>query len=113
MYSLSGCQVKPDFFYKSILDKLNPQVMKDENYQPFYLFEKVIAVDAIQGSIIKNGKVYTILSCEYVFCRNGNAFFWYVGVEGSHNRLRPSIFASINRPAMMTFEKITESIHAN
>ena len=71
--------------------------------QPFYVGQKVIAVDALRGSLIKNGTVYTILSCDFA---NG---YWYVGVEGSHNRLRPTIFAPLDEQ-IMSFEKTCEEI---
>jgi hypothetical protein len=87
--------------------------MKNKPIAPFYIGEKVIAIDAIQGSIIKNGSIYEIYSCEYEQC-NGN-WYWYVGVIGSHKWLRPSIFAPLHTVELMCFEKINEStpIHAN
>lgn len=86
--------------------------MEPNGPQPFRLFEKVIAVDALPKSVIKNGKIYTILSVEQDRGQDGN-LYWYVGVEGTHNRIRPTIFAPLNPPKMMTFERMTENIHAN
>ena len=65
------------------------------NNAPFYPGQTVVAIDAIKGSILKNGCHYIVDSCEYVQSSNPLAegeYFWYVGVEGSHNRLRPAIF---------------------
>lgn len=84
----------------------------------FYVGEQVIAVDALPGACVQNGKVYTVYSCE---CRinpaNGLGPFCYVGVQGhgvkTHNWLRPTIFRSIERPISMTFEKATDFIYAN
>jgi len=71
------------------------------NVNSFYIGQKVIAVDAMSKSLIKNGTIYTVDSWEQV---NG---YWYIGVEGSHNRLRPSIFAPIEEK-MMEFSKLAE-----
>lgn len=86
-------------------------------HQPFYIGESVVAVDALQGSAIKNGIIYKVYSCDYAECKG--KWFWYVGVqrEGykSHDRVRPSIFASMNKAVMMTFMEISEQqpVHAN
>jgi hypothetical protein len=89
-------------------------------HQPFYVGETVIAVNALPKSEIKNGTLYVVYSCE---CRinpaNGLGPFWYVGVETdgykSHAGITPRLFASIERPSLMVFEKINEStpIHVN
>lgn len=94
--------------------------MEGPTGQPFYVGETVVAVDAKPQSEIKNGKMYRVYSCE---CRinpaNGLGPFWYVGVESndyrSHDWLTPKLFASIDTPTLMVFEKINESqpIHAN
>lgn len=90
------------------------------NSAPFYVGETVIAVDALPGSHIKNGLLYCVYSCE---CRinpaNGLGPFWYVGVERedyrSHDWLTPRLFASIDTPQLMVFERISKEqpIHAN
>lgn len=80
---------------------------------PFYITERVIAVDALPGSKIINGHQYTITCCHYSPSGNPIAHgksFWYVGVSGiDNNWLRPSIFASL-LPDMqeITFEEIKE-----
>jgi hypothetical protein len=84
----------------------------------FYVGEEVICVDAHPCAQIKNGKTYTVYSCE---CRinptNGLGPFCYVGVFGhgikTHKWVRPTIFRSIERPVMMKFESMTDTIHAN
>ncbi len=43
----------------------------------------------------------------YVGQENGLGPFWYVGVTGCHNWLRPGIFAPLQQqPAEVTFEAI-------
>lgn len=90
--------------------------MKTDNEgPPFYIGETVIAVDAIKGSVIKNGLIYRVYSCNFLINpANGLGPFWYVGVERegfkSHDSLRPSIFRSIDKPVLMVFEKLTEQI---
>jgi len=79
---------------------------------PFAINQKVVAVDAISGSRIKNGRVYEVYSCDYAQSTNPIAngkFFWYVGVIGHHNRLRPGIFAPYNPPRHQNVE-IAEDI---
>ncbi len=85
----------------------------------FYVGEQVVCVDAHPTkATVKNGNVYTVYSCE---CRinpaNNLGPFCYVGVFGhgikTHDWLRPTLFRSIERPVMMEFEKMTDSIHAN
>jgi hypothetical protein len=70
-----------------------------EELAPFYVRQIVVAVDAHPQSKIKNGQLYTITSVDY--CESGNPptgkKYWYVGVTGHHNRLRPSIFAPFNQ----------------
>lgn len=74
--------------------------MNSVTKQPFYINEEVIAVDAMKGSCIKNGLIYTVYSCHCRWCKDG--YYWYVGVichvDGykSHNSLRPSIFRSLD-----------------
>lgn len=75
------------------------------NLAPFFVGQNVIAVDAHPGSSIKNGQQYIVTSCDYVPVGNQSSngiWVWYVGVTGSHNRLRPSIFAP--------FEEVFQSI---
>lgn len=85
--------------------------------QPFYIGEKVICVDALPGATVKNGKHYTVYSCDLDRCKGG--WYWYVGVEGNgirtHNRIRPSIFRSIETVRLMEFSKLIKEqpIHAN
>lgn len=82
--------------------------------QPFYIGEKVVAVDALPGSLIKNGRPYEISACHY--SSNNGKMYWYVGVVGVNNNwMRPSIFASMETAIIMSFEKLNEEvpIHAN
>lgn len=84
------------------------------NYAPFYVGQKVVAVDAIEGSRIKNGQYYVISDCHY--SPSGNPIangqsFWYVGVMGFDNKwLRPGIFAPIEQKKfpLMTFKEINK-----
>ncbi len=88
--------------------------MKAGGAQPFYEGQTVIAVDALPKSIIKNGLLYEVYSCEYAECKG--QMFWYVGVSGqgiiTHNRIRPSIFAPIIE-TVMKFEAIENEVYAN
>lgn len=89
--------------------------MDKKTEQPFYVGEKVIAVDAVSGSTIKNGQIYTICSCEQDYGQDRN-LYWYVGIVGGlHNRIRPTIFAPLESASLMQFEKLNESVpvHAN
>lgn len=64
----------------------------------FYPTQKVVAVDAMQNSTIKNGQIYTVSSYHYSQSSNPLAkgkFFWYIGIVGIHEWLRPSIFAPL------------------
>lgn len=79
--------------------------------KPFYVGEKVIAVDAMSGSLIKNGQVYEVYSCDMRRCSDGCSY-WYVGVTGHHNSLRPTIFAPI-RGVLMNFKEIENTVYAN
>ena len=60
----------------------------------FYPTQKVVAVDAMCGSKIKNGEIYTVSSYHYSESAKGK-FFWYIGIVGIHEWLRPSIFAPL------------------
>lgn len=63
---------------------------------PFYVGQKVVAVRAVPGSSYKNGTVYTIKTCHYSYCENGNRHFWYVGVvELNTDWNTPTIFEPI------------------
>ena len=83
------------------------------NFAPFYIGQTVVAVDAITGSSIKNGQKYIVNSCDYA--QSGNplskgAYYWYVGVQGYHNRLRPTIFAPINEDFIsISLDKVIEN----
>ena len=79
------------------------------NIAPFYVGQRVIAVDAVEGSAIKNGKKYIISHCHYAECKR--KFYWYVGVEGFDNKwLRPTIFAQMqeNKISLMSFKEIVK-----
>lgn len=85
------------------------------NFAPFYVGQKVVAVDAMPTSRIKNGKCYTISTCHY--SPSGNPIangksFWYVGVVGlDNNWMRPEIFAPLEQSAfpLMTFKEIIKA----
>lgn len=88
--------------------------------QPFKIGEIVICVNAAPKAMVKNGLLYRVYSCESrINPANGKGPFWYVGVERegykSHDWVTPKLFASIDQPTLMQFEKINEeiSIHAN
>lgn len=71
-----------------------------EDHQLFYIGQKVIAVDAIQGSNIKNGTIYTVYDYHMMQAIWSDfKWYWYIGVEcntyKSHKYLKPSIFAPI------------------
>ena len=81
------------------------------NIAPFYAGEKVIAVDAVQGSFFKNKQHYIISTCYSAMC-NGK-YYWYVGIVGGpHSSIRPSIFKSIQQKEfpLMTFKEIIKLV---
>ncbi len=81
--------------------------MEEVKVQPFYVGEEVVAIDAKKGSIIKNGNIYIISSCQYL--QNNGRWYWYVGVTGvDNNFLRPTIFASMIKIELMEFEKLNK-----
>lgn len=63
---------------------------------PFFPGDKIIAVNALDKSLFKNGKIYTVSACDYNLCKG--CYYWYVGVHGITNGnayYRPSIFELI------------------
>ena len=82
------------------------------NFAPFYIGQRVVAVDAVPNSKIKNGQHYTISDCYYAPSGNPIAngkSYWYVGVVGfDNNCLRPSIFAPLEQKKfpLMKFSEI-------
>lgn len=75
----------------------------------FYKGQAVIAVDAITGSRIKNGQLYTVANYEYRMNPVNGLWFYYIDIVGHGSWLRPSIFAPYFPPMQaITFEKITE-----
>jgi hypothetical protein len=84
----------------------------------FYVGEQVICVDALPGAIVKNGNVYTVYSCKcHINPANGTGPYCYVGVQGhgikTHDSITPRIFRSIEKPIIMSFEKVEDFMHAN
>lgn len=89
------------------------------NLPPFYVGQRVIAVDAVIGAGFKNGQTYTVAAIEY---RLGNpyhpvgriTYYWYVGIVGWENGgayYRPGIFAALEEETewlAMTFAKLVE-----
>lgn len=70
----------------------------EKGFAPFYEGQRVLAVDALPGSSIKNGQQYIVSDCHYSPSNNPIAngkWFWYVGIIGFHRWLRPGIFAPI------------------
>lgn len=93
--------------------------MSEINLPPFYPGQQVVAVDAMKGSVFKNGIQYEVTKCD---CRFGNPHhpvgkvtkYWYVGIVGhadGHPYWRPTIFAPLEQkefPAL-TFSEIVEA----
>lgn len=89
----------------------------DKEIAPFYVGQKVVAVDAMPMSHFKNGQIYTVASIEY---RLGNpnhpigriTYYWYVGIVGHENGgayFRPAIFAPIEESFItISLKEITE-----
>lgn len=83
------------------------------NFAPFYVGQKVVAVDAVDGSAFKNGTHYTVSAVEYKLGNKTHpigrvTYYWYVGIEGHANAgayFRPGIFAPIEEK----FESISLS----
>lgn len=94
--------------------------IQDKDQPIFYEGETVIAVDAIKGSLIKNGQLYTVYHYQYKANPVNRLHFWYIGVihangTKSHDWIRPSIFAPIQRAKLISFERVMEQspIYAN
>lgn len=93
--------------------------MKPNDYgsgAPFNDGQKVVAVDAVPTSRIKNGQIYTVRTCHYSYCKG--AYYWYVDIVEIHDWLRPAIFAPLEEKFIaITLEKVleneTELISAN
>lgn len=75
------------------------------NIPPFYVGQRVVAVDAIDGSFIKNGNEYIIAEV-----RLWQGVYWHVTVTIRANHpLRPSIFAPIQDAFnAISFEQVVE-----
>lgn len=91
--------------------------MKEINIAPFYVGQKVVAVDAVSGSAFKNGKTYTVASIEYKLGNQHHpigrvTYYWYVGIVGHADGgayFRPSIFAPIEEKfRSISLEKVLE-----
>lgn len=87
--------------------------MQQNNIAPFYVGQKVVAIDAVTGSSFKNGQSYIVSAVE---CKLGNknhpigsvTNYWYIGIVGFADggaHFRPGIFA----PLTSTFQSISFS----
>lgn len=84
--------------------------MSDVNENAFYPGQRVVAVDAIAGSYFKNGNEYIVSSYAYKMNPVNGLWFWYIGIVGSHDWLRPGIFAPIPESFIaITLEKVLEN----
>lgn len=78
------------------------------NFPTFYAGQKVICVDGKPKTGFNKDEIYEVSSYEYKMNPVNGLRFWYIGIVGSHEWLRPSIFAPIIPPVQnVTFEKIT------
>lgn len=86
--------------------------LKDEfNFPTFYPGQTVVCVNGFPKTGFIEGQPYTVSSYEYKMNPVNGLWFFYLGIVGHHDWLRPSIFAPIIPPVQaVTFEKITEDI---
>lgn len=93
--------------------------MKYNDYteDSFHVGQVVIAVDAYPMSHIKNGNEYIVSSWEFKMNPVNGLWFWYIGIEGIHDWLRPGIFAPKPKFKRITLSEVleteTEFISAN
>jgi hypothetical protein len=81
------------------------------NFPTFYAGQKVICIDGYPNTGFTLGKEYIVSSYEHKMNPVNGLWFWYIGIVGYHDWLRPSIFAPIIPPIQnVTFEKITIDI---
>lgn len=74
---------------------------------PFYVGEVIVAVDALPGAFIKNGRTYRVVWCDKYFCND--QWFWGVRVHvDSDWTLAPRIFRSMAKFNKMIFEKLNQ-----
>lgn len=75
----------------------------------FYPGQNVVAVDAILGSVFKNGSVYSVSSYDYKMNPANGKWYQYIGIVGVHDWLRPGIFAPIPEIFQrISFQKVIE-----
>jgi hypothetical protein len=81
------------------------------NFPTFYAGQTVVCIDGFPNTGFKKDKEYIVSSYEYKMNPVNGLWFWYIGIVGYHDWLRPSIFAPIVPPVQnVTFEKITTEI---
>ena len=81
----------------------------DPNEIPlFYAGQKVVCIDGYPKTGFEEGEEYIVSSYEYKMNPVNGLWFWYIGIIGYHEWIRPSIFAPIISPMQeVSFEKIT------
>lgn len=77
----------------------------------FYAGQTVVCIDGYPRTGFTEGEHYTVSSYEYKMNPVNGLWFWYIGIVGYHEWLRPSIFAPVIPPVQnVTFEKIYTDI---
>lgn len=84
---------------------------------PFYVGQKVIAVDAMENSMFKNGTIYTVSAMDYHLGNPSHpigrvTYYWYIGIVGHSDGgayYRPSIFAPIVEN-VQTMEYVSQEV---
>lgn len=96
----------------TITNKSKKMELKSEhNFPTFFAGQSVICVDGKPKTGFNKDEIYTVSSYEYKMNPVNSRWFWYIGIVGYHEWLRPSIFAPIIPPVQnVTFEKITTEI---
>jgi hypothetical protein len=81
------------------------------NFPTFYPGQTVVCIDGFPKTGFEKDKEYIVSSYEYKMNPVNGLWFWYIGIVGYHEWLRPSIFAPIIHPVQnVTFEKISTDI---
>ena len=85
------------------------EIKNEFNFPTFYEGQTVICIDGYPKTGFEEGAQYTVSSYEYKMNPVNGLWFWYIGIVGFHEWLRPSIFVPIISPMeKVVFEKITE-----
>lgn len=87
-----------------------PNNYHDPEYKHrFYAGQKVICVHGRPHTGFDKDKEYTVSSYRYEMNPVNGMYFWYVGIVGAHEWLRPTIFiAKLESYEAISFERVCE-----